>query len=86
VGGVSYTWDANGNLLSDGTSTYSYDHANRLKRVVQGSNTYTYAYDGRGNRVSQGVNVGTPTVYVLDEAAGAGEGVERWQLHLPVWQ
>jgi hypothetical protein len=27
VGGVTYTWDANGNLLSDGVKTYSYDHA-----------------------------------------------------------
>jgi RHS repeat-associated protein len=70
VGGVSYTWDNNGNLLSDGTSTYSYDHANRLKSVVQGSNTYTYSYNGMGNRVSQTLNAGTPTVYVLDQAAG----------------
>ncbi|HID62601.1 MAG TPA: hypothetical protein EYP49_07690 [Anaerolineae bacterium] len=28
VNGVVYTWDANGNLLSDGVR--SYDHANRL--------------------------------------------------------
>jgi YD repeat-containing protein len=62
--------DANGNLLSDGSSTYSYDHANRLKSVVQGNNTYTYVYNGLGNRVSQTLNAGTPTVYVLDQAAG----------------
>ena len=37
---------------------------------MQGSNTYTYAYNGLGNRVSQTLNAGTPTVYVLDQAAG----------------
>jgi hypothetical protein len=30
VDGVAYTWDDNGNLLSDGIRTHSYDHANRL--------------------------------------------------------
>ncbi len=34
VNGVAYTWDANGNLLSDGVRSYVYDHANRLVRVV----------------------------------------------------
>ncbi len=33
VNGVTYTWDANGNLLSDGIKTYTYDSANRLKAV-----------------------------------------------------
>jgi YD repeat-containing protein len=55
---VTYIWDANGNLLSDGASTYTFDHANRLKSATQGSNTYTYAYNGIGNRVSQAVNGG----------------------------
>jgi YD repeat-containing protein len=35
VDGVSYTWSATGNLLSDGIHTYTYDHANRLTSVVQ---------------------------------------------------
>jgi len=30
VDGVPYTWDNNGNLLSDGTRTFQYDYANRL--------------------------------------------------------
>ena len=28
------TWDANGSLLSDGTSTYTYNYANRLSGVT----------------------------------------------------
>ncbi len=34
VDGVPYVWDANGNLLSDGVSTYSYDSTNRLISIV----------------------------------------------------
>jgi hypothetical protein len=33
VNGVNYTFDDNGNLLSDGTNTYVYDYANRLVSV-----------------------------------------------------
>jgi hypothetical protein len=33
VNGVTYTWDNNGNLLSDGASTNTYTHANRLAAV-----------------------------------------------------
>jgi RHS repeat-associated protein len=67
AGGVSYTWDNNGNLLSDGTNTYTYDGANRLVEVVTGSSTVTYAYDGMGNRLQQSEN-GVTTTYTLDLA------------------
>jgi RHS repeat-associated protein len=69
VDGVEYTWDANGNLLDDGVSTYTYDHANQLTSVVQGSNTYTFAYNGLGNRLQQTVN-GILTNYTLDLNVG----------------
>jgi RHS repeat-associated protein len=72
VNGVAYTWDANGNLLSDGTSHYSYDAANRLIQVTQGSITSTYQYDGIGNRLAQTVG-GVTTRYALDVAAGLPE-------------
>lgn len=69
VNGQAYTWDANGNLLSDGLLTYAYDQANRLKTVTQGANTYTFAYNGLGDRLSQTVGV-TQTRYALDLSAG----------------
>jgi RHS repeat-associated protein len=69
VGGVSYTWDNNGNLLSDGVSTYTYNKANRLATVVQGSTTYGFTYNGLGDRLRQTVN-GTSTTYALDLASG----------------
>lgn len=64
VGGVSqpYTWDDNGNLLSDGVNTYTYDSANRLIGLseIGGTDVYTYTYNGMGYRVGQAMT-GTVT-------------------------
>jgi YD repeat-containing protein len=65
VAGQAYTWDANGNLLSDGAMSYAYDSANRPITITQGANTYLFGYDGMGNRRRQLVN-GVPTTYTLD--------------------
>jgi len=62
VDGVNYTFDDNGNLLSDGTSNYAYDSANRLISV---NGTSSYRYNGLGDRLQQTVNSQT-TTYVLD--------------------
>lgn len=70
VNGVAYTWDNNGNLLSDGASTYAYDKANRLKTVTQGTNTYAFTYNGLGDRLKQTTAGGTPTNYTLDLNGG----------------
>ncbi len=59
--------DAYGNLLSDGTTTYTYDAALRLKTVTTGGSTTTYQYNGDGDRVAQTVN-GVQTTYVIDTA------------------
>jgi RHS repeat-associated protein len=65
VGGQTYTWDNNGNLLSDGTSTYTYNKANRLSSVTQVTDTYSFVYNGLGDRLQQTVNAQT-TTYTLD--------------------
>ncbi len=70
VNGQTYTWDNNGNLLTDGTSTNTYDQANRLKTVTQGANSYAFAYNGVGDRLRQSVSGITTTIYALDPAAG----------------
>jgi len=62
-------WDNNGNLLSDGVKTYTYDFANRLKTVTGPGLEASYVYDGLGDRVSQTVN-GVTTDFTLDLAAG----------------
>ncbi|TLN07178.1 RHS repeat-associated core domain-containing protein, partial [bacterium] len=69
VGGVSYTWDDNGNLLADGQRSYTYDSANRLTSVTQGTNASTYTYNGLGERDSETVN-GATTTFALDLNAG----------------
>ena len=69
VDNVNYTWDANGNLVNDGTSTYTYDPANRMSSVVQGNNSFTYNYNGLGDRLQQTVN-GHATDYTLDLNTG----------------
>ncbi len=68
VNGVAYTYDANGNQLSDGARTFTYDSANRLKQVVSGTLTTQYAYSGDGVRRAQVVN-GVQTRYLVDVAA-----------------
>jgi len=65
VNGVTYTWDANGNLLNDGANTYTYDAANRLSSVTNGQLPSSYAYNGRGDRLQQTVG-GLSTNYTLD--------------------
>ena len=47
-----YTYDAAGNLMNDGTHTYTYDAENRLTKVDAG-NTAIYTYDGEGHRASK---------------------------------
>ena len=69
VNGQAYTWDNNGNLLSDGVQTYTYNYANRLTQVVRGSDTYQYQYNGLGDRLQTILN-GTATTYSLDLNSG----------------
>ncbi|MBI5353100.1 MAG: hypothetical protein HZB50_10720 [Chloroflexi bacterium] len=46
AGGQTYSFDNNGNLLSDGQNTYVYDSANRLTSVNHQSIVTTYQYNG----------------------------------------
>lgn len=63
----SYQYDANGNLLSDGTYSYSYDSANRLTSLTSLADTMNFVYNGEGVRVAQITN-GQQTAYVQDVA------------------
>ena len=69
MNGVNYTFDANGNLLNDGTNTYVYDSANQLVSVSGQSTVTSYTYNGLGDRLSQTVN-GMTTNYTLDLNTG----------------
>ena len=63
-GNVSYTYDAAGNLTSDGTRTFIWDALGRLKQVQQGNQTIaTYGYDIQNRRFRK--TVGSTTTYYL---------------------
>ena len=68
-GNYDYTWDNNGNLLSDGVYTYSYNNANRLVGVSGAALAANYSFNGLGDRLRQTANSVT-TEYALDLASG----------------
>jgi RHS repeat-associated protein len=65
------TYDANGNTLTSGGKTFTYDFENRLKSMTAGSVTVTLAYDADGNRVAKTVN-GVTTRYLVDDLNPTG--------------
>jgi RHS repeat-associated protein len=68
----SFTYDANGNMTSDGTRTYEWDAENRLVAISTGMGTIrSYTYRGDGMRAAQSVSAWMTTLtttYVLDGA------------------
>jgi YD repeat-containing protein len=84
VGSVTPSYDANGNLTSDGTFSFGYDAENRLIFASGAGNASTYTYDAQGRRKTKTVN-GVTTVFVTDagnrevmEYDGAGGAIQRW--------
>lgn len=65
VGGIGYSYDANGNLTGDGANIYQYDYENRLVSVATPTEVINFAYDPFGRRVSKSVN-GVATNYIYD--------------------
>jgi RHS repeat-associated protein/uncharacterized repeat protein (TIGR01451 family) len=63
VNGASYSYDANGNLLSGGGRTYIWDSKNLPKQVTYGSTTESYSYNADGQRVRKNAG-GTTTIYL----------------------
>jgi len=62
----SYTYDANGNLTSDGTRTYYWNALNQLVEVKEGTTTLaTFEYDGAGRRTEK-VAAGLTHQYIYD--------------------
>jgi RHS repeat-associated protein len=48
--GRAFTYDANGNTLSDGEAAYAWDAENRLARIDRAGGTTLFRYDGLGRR------------------------------------
>lgn len=62
--GKTLTYDANGNLTNDGSSTYVWDERNRLKSI-SGAVTASFQYDAFDRRIAKVVG-GLTTGYVYD--------------------
>jgi RHS repeat-associated protein len=85
TGTDSYSFDLNGNLVSDGTFLYAYDFKNRLASVrkADGSFVTGYSYDPLGRRSEKRTSAGvTDYLYADDNAvtetfAQAGSGTVR---------
>ncbi|MBC7228079.1 MAG: hypothetical protein H5T61_12765 [Thermoflexales bacterium] len=69
---ITYTWDARGNLIGDGTFTYAYNSAGRLVRASSVTATLAYTYTADGLRVGQAVD-GAETTFAWDWAAPVPE-------------
>ena len=62
--GTPQTYDANGNLVNDGTNTYAWDARNHLTAIV-GPNTASFAYDADGRRAQKTID-STSTQFLYD--------------------
>ncbi|MBX5256160.1 RHS repeat-associated core domain-containing protein [Rhizobium sp. NLR16b] len=62
IGAKTIDYDANGNMVSDGSRTLSWDGANRLASVTQDGATVSFAYGPDGARVKKSWGFGT-TLY-----------------------
>ncbi|MCP5094864.1 MAG: hypothetical protein GY943_04860, partial [Chloroflexi bacterium] len=65
VEGAPIGYDVRGNLLTDGSSVYTYDILNRQTSVDNGNGTTEYVYDARGRRVAK-INGGSSTHFIYD--------------------
>jgi RHS repeat-associated protein len=86
-GAKTFGYDANGNLITNGTKTYEWDAQNQLTRILDGgSEVARFTYDGFGRR-AQKVSGGVTRTFiyggedVLEERLSTG-GVVRY-IHGP---
>ncbi|MEA1924652.1 MAG: hypothetical protein U9M95_02175 [Candidatus Altiarchaeota archaeon] len=69
---ANYSYDENGNLVSDLVHSYEYNDANKLSLVRNASDNSTiakYFYDHSGNRIKKIIylDTGTKTIYSFDK-------------------
>ena len=67
IGGQSLTADEIGNLLSDGTWTYTWQHGRQLAGMSKAGQTIAYGYDSDGKRITKTVNGTTYNYHYLGD-------------------
>jgi YD repeat-containing protein len=73
---LGWSYDAAGNLLSDGTRTLRYDALGRLSSAAAAGTTTRYGYNGDGVLATQTTNSAT-TTYTQDLVAPLSEVLEQ---------
>ena len=63
-----YSYDAAGNLLSDGNCSYTYDGEERISTATCLGTTTTYIYDAEGKRIAKAVGNSVTEEYVYNPA------------------
>jgi RHS repeat-associated protein len=63
AGGSTYTYDANGNMLTGAGRTFTWNEENKPLTIIQGGVTTAFVYDGDGGRVKKIVG-NTTTRYI----------------------
>ena len=67
IGGQSLTVDEIGNLLSDGTWTYTWQHGRQLAGMSKTGTNIAYGYDSDGKRITKSVNGTTYNYHYLGD-------------------
>ena len=67
IDGQSLTADEIGNLLSDGTWTYTWQHGRQLAGMSKAGTDISYRYDSDGKRITKTVNGTTYNYHYLDD-------------------
>jgi RHS repeat-associated protein len=75
LGGLTLTYDPNGNRITAGSDTFAYDWANRLTEAAVGGTTASFAYLADGTRQSK-TSGATTTDYLYDREAGLPQVVD----------
>ena len=76
IGTALRQYDSDGNLLNDGTSTYTYNQLDELTGVTNAQGTTQYTYNALGQRVAQTAG-GQTTQYLIDPV-GLGNVVSQY--------
>jgi len=71
-GGQTLSYDLNGNLTSDGTSTYTWDARDRLTAISGPGVNASFQYDAAGRRSSKSIN-GATTSFLYNGASTVQE-------------
>jgi RHS repeat-associated protein len=71
-GTTNYTYDANGDLASRGSDSFTSNLAGELVSATVGGTSSTYSYDGDGRRLSSTVSGGADLRFTWDPLAESG--------------